>query len=255
MSPAARSSPGSPAPRPRPAVSHTRTCDLARPERRQHPGCEFRLDTLPASLLRQRELFPGLAAALPSRPVPFVGDAFKYPPAPEGEESQRGSDLNVHVGAVLALQDPLVMGSGLPSSKVYLLQGVAQTRSFFSPGDKTQVECRILFSAHLASRAVDTRLHPQETQVRLRAKGLFRPWTRRCPRRPHGGAREQPAPPGGRRWRTEPPGPTRPTPHSGSCPRCLRGWLPARWDFLSAAMSDHLVNRFYLKQWLHLLVG
>ena len=27
------------------------------------------------------------------------------------------------------------------------------------------MESRILFSAHLASRAVDTRLHPQETQV------------------------------------------------------------------------------------------
>lgn len=70
---------------------------------------------------------------------------------PRLRKASVGSDLNVHVGAVLALQDPPAMGSALPSSKVYLLEGAAQTRSFFSPGDKTQVESRIPFSAHLAS--------------------------------------------------------------------------------------------------------
>lgn len=143
------------------------------------------------------------------------------------------------------------MGSGLPSSRRIFCRELPKTRSFFSPGDKTQVGSRILFSALVAPQAVDTGLHPQEAQVRLRAKGLFRPWTRRCPRRPHGGAREQPAPPG-RRWRTE-RGP-RGLPSRGGHPRCLQGGVPARWNFLSAAKSGHLVNRFCLKQWpKHLL--
>lgn len=199
---------------------------LAGPERTPHPGCESRLETLPASLLRQRSRFLGWHQ--PHRAALFLSWVMHLSVCRRRRvrNARDGSDLIVHVGAVPALQDPLVMGSGLPSSKAYLLQGVAQTRSFFSPGDKTQVGSRILFSALVAPQAVDTGLHPQEAQVRLRAKGLFRPWTRRCPRRPHGGAREQPAPPGGRRWRTEPPGPTRPTALSGRCPRCLRAGCP-----------------------------
>ena len=41
--------------------------------------------------------------------------------------------------------------SGLHSSEVYLLEGVAKARSFFSLGDIIQVESRIPFSVPLAS--------------------------------------------------------------------------------------------------------
>ena len=39
----------------------------------------------------------------------------------------------------------------------------------------------------------------------------------------------------------------------GRCPPLSAARLPTREDFLSAAKSGHLVNRFYLKRWLHLL--
>lgn len=173
---------------------------------------------------------------------------------PRVRNARDGSDLNAHVGAVPALQDPLVMGSGLPSSKAYLLQGVAQTRSFFSPGDKTQVGSRILFSAPWHLRLL--------TPVYIRRK-------RRCgsgPRASCGVDAEVPAPATRRRPRAARPSRRpaledgAPGAHAAHCPlgeapALSAGWLPARWDFLSAAKSGHLVNRFCLKQRLRFLVG
>lgn len=62
---------------------------LAGLERTLHPGCESRLEIPARFLLRQRSCFLGWNSAPPSRPVPFVGDAFGRLPAPEGEERER----------------------------------------------------------------------------------------------------------------------------------------------------------------------
>lgn len=80
--------------------------------------------------------------------------------------------------------------SGLHSSEVYLLEGVAKARSFFSLGDIIQVESRIPF---LCARGISPPFYTRlETQVRLKGKRLFVLFRRR----PHGGARERPARPG-----------------------------------------------------------